>query len=221
MKYEQAALHILEAGKRLYERGFAYANDGNISARLEDGTVLMTPTGVSKGFMTADMLITVDLSGKKLRGEMPPSSEMALHLRAYRENERIMSVVHAHPPMATSFASAGIPLDTAVLQEAVVQLGVVPLARYALPGSSEVGTSIAELCREYNAALLEYHGAVTWGENVMQALFRMESVEYYATVLKYLREMNALRPMTEAQIDGLVALREKWGVTGGGRPRGR
>ncbi len=213
---------IIEAGQRLYQSGLVASNDGNISARCPDGSVWCTPSGVSKGFMSEDMLVRMDPDGNVLEsGELKPSSEIKMHLAIYRENPEIMAVVHAHPPIATTFASAGLPLDSAVLQETVVQLGVVPLAPYALPGSAELAGSVAPYCREYNAALMEYHGATSWGASVMQALHRMESVEYYAKILMNLRVMGAERPMRLEQIDGLLSLRPGWGVKGGGRPRGR
>lgn len=213
---------IIEAGQRLYQAGLVASNDGNISARCPDGSVWCTPSGVSKGFMSEDMLVRMDLDGNVLEaGDLKPSSEIKMHLAIYRENPEIMAVVHAHPPIATAFASAGLPLDSAVLQETVVQLGVVPLIPYALPGSAELAGSVSPYCRDYNAALMEYHGATTWGESVKQALHRMESVEYYAGILMNLRVMGAERPMTDAQIDGLLSLRPGWGVKAGGRPRGR
>ncbi|MCM1149604.1 MAG: class II aldolase/adducin family protein [Butyricicoccus sp.] len=212
---------IIEAGQRLYQAGLVASNDGNISARCPDGSVWCTPSGVSKGFMSEDMLIRTDLDGNVLEsGDLKPSSEIKMHLAIYRENPEIMAVVHAHPPAAATFASAGLPLDSAILQETVVQLGVVPLAPYALPGSAELAGSVAPYCRGYNAALMEYHGATSWGDSVMQALHRMESVEYYAKILMNLRVMRAERPMTAEQIDGLLSLRHGWGVKGGGRPRG-
>lgn len=212
---------IIEAGKRLYLAGLVASNDGNISALCPDGTVWATPTGVSKGFMTEDMLVRLDRDGNVLEGTLRPSSEIKMHLAVYRENPALRAVVHAHPPKATAFASAGVPLDSAILQETVVQLGVVPLAPYAVPGTRELAESVAPFCREYNAALMEYHGVTTWGDSVMQALHRMESVEYYAKVLMDLRLLGAERPMTEKQIDGLLALRPGWGISGGGRPKGR
>ena len=216
---------IVQAGQRLYQAQLVASNDGNISSRCEDGTVWCTPSGVSKGFMSEDMLIRMDLNGNVIEGgnagSLRPSSEIKMHLGIYRENPEITAVVHAHPPVATTFASAGIPLDSAVLQETVVQLGVVPLVPYALPGTAELAGSVAPYCRVYNAALMEYHGVTSWGSSVTQALHRMESVEYFAKILMNLRMINAERPMTAEQIDGLLALRPDWGVSGGGRPRGR
>lgn len=213
---------IVEAGRRLYQAGLVVSNDGNISARCPDGSIWCTPGGVSKGFMSEDMLIRTDPEGNVLEGGgLKPSSEIKMHLRVYRENPDIAAVVHAHPPVATTFASAGLALDSAVLQETVVQLGVVPLAPYALPGSAGAAESVAPFCRSHNAVLMEYHGVTTWGGSVTQALHRMESVEYYAKILMNLRMMGAERPMTAEQIDSLLALRPAWGVKGGGIPRGR
>jgi L-fuculose-phosphate aldolase len=212
---------ILEAGRRLYQRGYVAANDGNLSARVSDNTVWATPSGVSKGFMTEEMLVKLDLEGNVLEGTYKPSSEIRLHLRIYREAPEVLGVVHAHPPVSAAFAAAGLPLDTALLQEAVVLLGVIPVAPFALPGTDALADSVAPFVGGYNGALLEHHGAVAWGGSVMQALHRLESIEYNATVRMYARMMGIERPMTNAQIEALLKLRPGWGVTGGGIPKGR
>ena len=217
----QAKRDILEVGRRMYSGGFVAANDGNISARVGENVVWATPTNVSKGFMSEDMLVKLDLDGNVLEGTYKPSSEVKLHLAVYRNDPGILGVVHAHPPIATAFAAAGIPLDEALLQETVVMLGVVPVAPYTCPGSRELAESAASYVKEYNAVLLEHHGAVTWGDSVMRAYFRLESVEYYAKMMMNSRLMGVTRPMTEEQIDELLTLRPGWGVDRGGRPRGR
>lgn len=212
---------ILEAGRRLYQRGFVAANDGNLSARVSDRHIWATPTGVSKGFMTEDMLVKLDLDGNIVEGNCRPSTEIKMHLKIYREAPEIRAVAHAHPPVATTFAAAGIPLDKALLQEAVVLLGVIPVAPYALPGSEALADSVVPYLKHYNGLLLEHHGAVAWGSGVMQVLHRLESIEYNATVLMYTRMMGIERPMTNSRIDELIRLRPAWGVTAGGRPLGR
>jgi L-fuculose-phosphate aldolase len=217
----EAKRDILEAGRRLYQKNFVAANDGNISARVSDSEVWATPTGVSKGFMTEEMLVKLNLDGSVVFGTHRPSSEIRMHLKIYKEAPEILAVAHAHPPVAAAFAAAGLPLDRALLQEAVVLLGVVPVAPYALPGSDALAESVVPYLRKHNGLLLEHHGAVSWGESVMQALYRLESIEYNATVTMYTRLMGIERPMTESQIDGLIALRSAWGVSGGGRPKGR
>ena len=138
----QAKAEILDAGRKIYQRGLVAANDGNLSVRVGDNALWVTPTGVSKGAMTEDMLVKLSLDGTVLEGTRKPSSETKMHLRIYQENPAVRAVVHAHPPAATAFAAAGLPLDRPVLQEAVVQLGTVPVAPFALPSTSQVPDSL-------------------------------------------------------------------------------
>lgn len=203
---------ILAAGERLYQRGLVAANDGNLSVRVGPDTCWVTPSGVSKGAMREEMLVKMSLDGTVLIGLWKPSSETKLHLRLYREDPLIRAVVHAHPPAATAFAAAGIPLDRPVLQEAVVQLGDVPVVPFALPGSEAVAEGVAEYFRGHRALLLEYHGAVTWGDDMKQALHRMECLEQVATVSLHLRTLGCDRVMPEGLVRELEALRPAWGV---------
>ncbi len=222
LTYKEAAHAIVEVGKRMYLKGFVASNDGNISIKIGENEILTTPTGVSKGYMTPEMLVKVDLEGQVISGNTKPSSELKMHLRVYSENPDVMAVTHAHPPVATSFAIAGIELDKAILPEAVVNLGTVPIAPYATPGSQAVPDSIAPYCRDYNAVLLANHGAVTWGKDVFEAYHRLESLEYYATVLMYtgniIRKANEL---SSKQISQLVEIRQKLGINTGGVPKGK
>lgn len=215
----EAKKSIIEAGKRMYNKNFVASNDGNISCKVSPDTIWTTPTGVSKGFMTPDMLVKMTLSGKVLSGTKKPSSEVKMHIRAYLENPNIMAVVHAHPPVATSFAIAGITLDSAILPEAVVNLGSVPIAKYATPGTLEVPDSIAPYCKAYNAVLLANHGALTWGKDVFEAYYRMESLEYYATVLMYTGNViGKANQLSCQQVNSLIEIREKLGIKSGGVP---
>src|SRR5918999_4113637 len=129
---------IVEVGRRLYARGYTASNDGNISVRLDDSRLLMTPKNVCKGFMTPDMMCITDLEGRKLEGARDPSSEMLMHLEVYRQRPDARAVVHAHPTTATGFAVAGIPLDRAVLAEVLTTLGSIPIAAYATPSTREL-----------------------------------------------------------------------------------
>lgn len=189
---------IIEIGNRMYNRGFVASNDGNISARCPDGSIIVTPTMVSKGGMTRDMLIRLTPDGEKLEGDRKASSEVKMHLRLYRENPEIMAVTHAHPTAATSFAIAGIPLDRPIYPEAAVNLGTVPVAPYARPGTDAVPDSIAPFCHDYRAVLLANHGALTWGKDLTEAWYRMESLENYAkitlNVYFILKKANELPP---------------------------
>ncbi len=216
---KEAIEGILEVGRRMYMRGFVAANDGNISCKVSESEIWATPTGVSKGFMTADMMVKLDLDGKILSGSYAPSSELKMHLRLYRENPEICAVTHAHPPVATTFAAAKRPLDEPILQEAVVQLGIVPLADFALPGTEGVADSVAPFCKAYNGCLLANHGALSWGADVFNAFFRLESIEYYATVLMH-SEAIGKSPLTNKQIEELLKIREKLGIKQGGKPIG-
>lgn len=219
MSEKKAKKAILDIGQRMYVRNFVAANDGNISIRTGENEVWATPTGVSKGFMKKKMLVKVDLGGNVLEGTKKPSSELKMHLRAYQENPELLSVCHAHPPICTCFAIAGIPLDVPVLAEAVITLGDVPVAPYAELGSKEVPEVIAPYCHTHNGVLLANHGAVTWAEDPYSAYYRLESMEYYANILmitgKILKEQNTL---TEEQVERLLAMREKFGIKRGGRP---
>lgn len=216
----EAKKAIIDIGKRMYIKGFVAANDGNISCKVGPSTIWTTPTGVSKGFMTPDMLVKIDLiSGKVIMGNRKPSSELKMHLRVYEENPEVMAVTHAHPMVATSFAIAGISLDRAVLPEAVVQLGSVPIARYATPGTQEVPDSIAPYCKTHNGVLLANHGALSWGKDVFEAFYRLESIEYYATILMYTgRIIGKANELSCNQVDELINIRQKLGITSGGIP---
>ncbi|KOA18596.1 methylthioribulose-1-phosphate dehydratase [Clostridium homopropionicum DSM 5847] len=210
---------ICEIGKRMYARNYVAANDGNITVKTGPNTIWCTPTGVSKGYMTPDMLVKMDLKGNVISGKLKPSSEVKMHLRVYNENPEVNAVVHAHPPIATSFAIAGIQLDKAVLPEAVILLGNVPVASYATPGTQEVPDSIAPYCKDYNAVLLANHGALTWGSDPIEAYHRMESLEHYATILMYTGEIiNKSNELSCNQVGKLLEIRKRMGITTGGIP---
>ncbi|MBE6961681.1 MAG: class II aldolase/adducin family protein [Ruminococcaceae bacterium] len=210
---------ILDIGRRLYERQYVAANDGNISVRVSENRIWVTPAGVSKGYMTENMLVCMDLEGNVRFGTAKPSSETGMHLRLYRENPAIRAVVHAHPVTATSFAVARVPLDTALMTESVLGLGVVPVTEYAVTGSPEIAESVVPFCRDYNAVLLANHGALTWGADAMQAYYRMETLECCASVMKNLGYLNVPpHVLTRSQVYELLELRERQGVFTGGTP---
>ena len=213
---------IVEIGRRMYAKNFVAANDGNISCKVDENTIWTTPTGVSKGFMTEDMLVKLRLDGTVIsQGERGPSSEVKMHLRVFKENPKVQGVVHAHPLTATAFACAGISLEEPVLMEGVLSLGCVPLVHFALPGTEEVPEAVAPYCREYNAVLLANHGARTWGDNLMQAYYRMEPTEYYAKILMMNNFILGKKTLlSQGQIDDIIKIRAGWGIITGGRPIG-
>src|SRR6266581_4192734 len=173
---------IVEVGRRLYARGYTASNDGNISARLDGGRLLMTPKSVCKGFMTADMMVVTDLDGRKLAGDRDPSSEMQMHLEVYRQRADVQAVVHAHPPIATGFAVAGIPLDRAVLAEVLTTLGSVPIAAYATPSTRELPAAVRKYITAHDGMLLANHGALTVGGDLYSAYYKMETIEHFAKI---------------------------------------
>ncbi|WP_442600272.1 class II aldolase/adducin family protein [Neobacillus sp. D3-1R] len=205
---------ICDIGKRVYDKGFVAANDGNISVRVDENTFLVTPTGVSKGFMTPEMLIKIDSEGNVLEGVCKPTSEIKLHLQVYKERPDIHSVVHVHPPYATAFAIAGIPLNQATMPESIVTLGSIPIAEYGTPSTDELSKSICPHIHNHNGALLENHGALTWGATLDQAYFRMESLEFCAKVNWIARQMNGDRELSFANVEKLLALKTQLGITG-------
>ena len=216
---KQAKKAIIDIGKRMYVRNFVAANDGNISVKTGDNEVWATPTGVSKGYMKKKMLVKVDLDGNILEGTCKPSSELKMHLRAYQENEEIRAVCHAHPPVCTCYAIAGITLTAPVLAEAVITLGDVPIAPYAKLGSREVPEAVAPFCHTHNGILLANHGAVTWAEEPYAAWYRLESMEYYANILLITEHiLGRQNLLTDEQVGALLAMREKFGIKRGGVP---
>lgn len=204
---ESAKRDICEVGRRMYARCLVAANDGNISVRLGPDRILATPTLVSKGYMTPEMLVTVDLDGALVEGSRKPSSELRMHLRVYRDRPDANAVVHAHPTAATGFAVAGVPLEEAYMPELVVSLGSVPVAPYATPSTEEVPESIAPYLRNHVALLLANHGALTWGGDLFEAYFRMETLESYAGILAAARAIGEPRPIPADKVRRLVALR--------------
>lgn len=210
----QVKREICEIGRRMYERNYVAANDGNISVRISDREILTTPTGVSKGFMTPEMIVCVDMDGKVISGSLKPSSELKMHLRVYRERPDVRSVVHAHPITATAFSVCGMGLDKAFMPELVVTLGVVPLADYATPGTTEVPDSITAYLKDYNAVLLAHHGALTWGKDLMEAYFRLESVEFSAQIVWKARMIGSPNQIPCEKLGELVKIRESMGIHG-------
>ena len=216
---KQAKKAIIDIGQRMYVRNFVAANDGNISVKTGDNEVWATPTGVSKGYMKKKMLVKVDLDGNILEGTCKPSSELKMHLSAYQENKEIRAVCHAHPPVCTCYAIAGIPLTAPVLAEAVITLGDVPIAPYAKLGSREVPEAVAPFCHTHNGILLANHGAVTWAEEPYAAWYRLESMEYYANILLITEHiLGRQNLLTDEQVGALLAMREKFGIKRGGVP---
>lgn len=205
---------IVEVGRRMYTLGYVAANDGNISVRLSENEFLCTPTGVSKGFMTTDDIIKVDLSGNKISGNLKPSSEIKMHLEVYRHRPDVGSVCHAHPPTATGFAVAGIPLNRYVLPEVIITLGEIPIAQYGTPSTMEIPESIRPYLQTHDAYLLANHGALTVGTDVTNAFYKMETLEHFAKISLIARTLGNENEIPCNEVQKLFEVRERLGVSG-------
>jgi len=166
----------------MYERGYVVASEGNMSIRAGDNKVLVTPAGKNKGELKIGDLVTVDLKGKKVSGQLKPSSELLMHLFVYQKRKDINAAVHAHPPYSLAFACAHLPLAKSLLPEIIMFLGEIPLTPYATPSTEEVPLSLAPYIQKHNAFLLENHGVLTLGKDISEAYSRLEMVEHLAEV---------------------------------------
>jgi len=204
---------ICEIGRRLYARGMVAANDGNISIRLGAGKILTTPTGVCKGLMSPEMLVTVDAEGR-VQSAGKPSTEILMHLFIYRERPEVNAVVHAHPIYATGFATAGLALESCVAAEIIATLGSIPLAPYGTPSTPELAESLRPHVHRADAILLANHGVVAMGTNLEEAYFRLERVEHYAQIVAVSRQLGGEQLLPRSEVEKLFALRGKYGQTG-------
>lgn len=209
---EQLRADMVEAGRRLYARAYVASNDGNISARLDDKRLLTTPKSVSKGFMTPDMMVIVDYDGKKVAGDREASSELPMHLEIYRNRPDVNAVVHAHPPIATGFAVAGIPLTRAVLAEVVTTLGSIPIAEYGTPSTAELPEAVRKYIKAHDGMLLANHGAVTCCRTVMTAYYKMETIEHFAKISLVARLLGREHLFSRDEVERLQGLRGMYGI---------
>lgn len=209
MRTRDAALDIVRCCRRLWEAGLIAGADGNVSVRLGRDRLLVTPRGLHKAELTARDLVEVSLSGSHRRGSRRATTELDLHLRAYRRHGDCGAVVHAHPPVATAFAVAGEPMPADVLPELILYLGDVPVAPYATTGTPALGDVVEPLLARHVAVLLANHGAVTWGPDLATARIRMESLEHSARILLAARLLGRTTRLSPDQIDALDRLRGK------------
>jgi L-fuculose-phosphate aldolase len=211
---EQLRADMVEVGRRLWTRGFVASNDGNISVRIGSDRLLMTPASVSKGFMTPEMMVVTDLDGELVSGApgRKPSSETLMHLVAYRERPDVGAVVHAHPPLSTGFAVAGIPLDRAVLAEVVTTLGSIPIAEYGTPSTRELADAVAPYVRTHDGLLLANHGALALGKDLFAAYYKMETIEHFARISLVARQLGRENLLSREEVDRLQQLRGRYGI---------
>jgi len=202
---------ICEIGQRIYNKGFAAANDGNITVRISENEVLCTPTMHSKGFLKPDDISTIDMTGKQISGRKKRSSEALLHLEIYKQRPDIKSVVHCHPPHATAFAIAREPIPQCVLPEVEVFLGDVPITRYETPGGQAFADTIIPFVDKCNVMILANHGTVSFGESVERAYWWTEILDAYCRMLLLSRQLGRVNYLNETESRELLVLKDKWG----------
>ncbi len=211
MNEYQLKEQICEIGRRIYAKGFAAANDGNITVRLNDRELLCTPTLVSKGFMKTEDICKVDYEGKQLAGKRKRTSEVLLHLAVYKHRPDVNAVVHCHPPHATAFAVAHEPIPKCILPEVEVFLGEVPLASYETPGNQKFAETIVPYVKDCNTILLANHGTVTFGPDLETAYFNTEIIDAYCRILLLARQLGRVNYFSDEQTRELLALKKRLG----------
>jgi L-fuculose-phosphate aldolase len=205
---------IVRFGRMLHDRGYIAATDGNLSVRLDHETVLSTPTGMSKGMLEPEDLVVVDMKGKRVTGRRQVSSEIGMHLLIYSHRPDAHGIVHAHPPTATGYAAAGLPLNQALVSEIVLSLGCIPLARYATPGTPELVQVLEPLVPQYDAILMANHGVVTYGDDLAWAYMKMETVEHFAQIALVTHLLGRQQLLTQDEVSKLVDARARYGLSG-------
>lgn len=207
---------ICDICHKMWQLGWVAANDGNISVKIDDNKVITTPTGISKSFITPEKLIIVDMKGNILEAKegFRPSSELKMHLCCYQERNDLNAVLHAHPPVATGFAVAHKHMDNYVLIEDVIAIGAVPVTPYGTPSTNEVPDSIRSYLKEHDVVLLENHGALAMGSDLVTAYYRMESLELWAKIELVATLLGGAKEISKENIDTLISMRESYGVTG-------
>ncbi len=205
-------LAIVECGRIAYERHLMTSNDGNISARMSDGNILITPSGMSKGRMSPDDLLIVDLNGAVISAKpgRKPSSETPMHLEVYKQREDARAVIHAHPIYATTLMVADLAFPVDVLPEVLLTLGDVPITAYATPASHEDAVVIQPFLKDYNAMLLCQHGSLTYGRHLDEALIHLERIEHVAEIYYHARALGVVKRVPLEAQKHLIELREKF-----------
>lgn len=216
MTKQEIKLQICDVCNKMWQLGWVAANDGNVSVKISDNEIIATPTGISKSFITPEKLVTIDMDGNILEAEegYRPSSEIKMHLCCYKEREDVGSVIHAHPPGATSFAVAHVHMDNYSMIESIIAIGSVPITPYGTPSTNEVPDAIRPYLQKHDVMLLENHGALTVGADLLTAYYRMESLELWAKIELNARILGGVKELSGENIDRLIGMREKYGVTG-------
>ncbi|MDD3242312.1 MAG: class II aldolase/adducin family protein [Eubacteriales bacterium] len=216
MTYQQEREQICDICNKMWQLGWVAANDGNVSVKLTQDEILATPTGISKSFITPEKLVLLDGDGavREAQDGYRPSSEIKMHLCCYQEREDVHAVLHAHPPTATGFAVAHRHMDEYIMIESVIAIGSVPVTPYGTPSTAEVPNAIRPYLQEHDVLLLENHGALTVGADLLTAYYRMESLELWAKIQLNAELLGGAVELPRKEIDRLIGMRAQYGVTG-------
>lgn len=214
--YEEIKDQMCDVCHKMWQLGWVAANDGNVSVKLEDGTFLATPTGISKSFITPEKIVHIDKDANiiEANGDYRPSSEIKMHLRCYKEREDVGAVLHAHPPVATGYAVANVPLDEYSMIETVIAIGSIPVTSYGTPSTYEVPDAIAPYLGEHDVVLLQNHGALSVGADLLTAYYRMETLELFAKISLNAHLLGGAKEISRPNIDKLISMRANYKVTG-------
>ena len=214
--YEEIKDQMCDVCHKMWQLGWVAANDGNVSVKLEDGTFLATPTGISKSFITPEKIVHIDKDANiiEANGDYRPSSEIKMHLRCYKEREDVGAVLHAHPPVATGYAVANVPLDEYSMIETVIAIGSIPVTPYGTPSTYEVPYAIAPYLGEHDVVLLQNHGALSVGADLLTAYYRMETLELFAKISLNAHLLGGAKEISRPNIDKLISMRANYKVTG-------
>lgn len=220
MRYSEsdARRDMVRVCHKMYEKGFISASEGNVSIRLAPNRILMTPSGVHKGFLEAEQIVMVNTAGKMiqtasgLNRKLRPTSELSMHLEAYAQRPDIGAVVHAHPKHAIVLSIADIPIAACLIPEVVVFLGLIPTSDYATPSTNENAYAVRQHIGNHDAMVLRRHGSVTVGKDVMQAFMRLETLEHSAEIAFKLAQLGVNNPLTSDQMGTLIQMRQDMGL---------
>ena len=216
MNISETKEQVCDVCRKMWQLGWVAGSDGNVSVKLDNGLFLVTPTGISKSLITPEKLLVITNECEIINGNpgYKPSSEIKMHLRCYRDRDDVGAVVHAHPPAATAFAVAHLPMDRYITIESVITMGAVPLTPYATPSTDEVPEAIAPYLPEHDVFLLENHGALTIGCDLSTAYYRMETLELSAKIGIYAHILGGAKEISRENIDRLCRMRADYKVTG-------
>ena len=215
----QVRREIAEICLKMYQREYITATDGNVSARLSNDQILITPSGMCKGDVTPEDVIRININGEKISGWGKPSSETNMHLEVYRQRNDVQAVIHAHPATAVAFTLVGKSLAGCVIPEVVLTMGSIQTVDYATPGTGEAALVIREHILSYDALILDRHGSLTVGPNLTKAYHHLEKLEHAAKVTFMAHQLGSIRSLPNEEVQRLVGLRQKFGITVGAKDR--